>query len=42
MESRELAEDFRINFSLHKSDFWSIWSASPKYYNEDKGGKTKK
>ena len=42
MESRELAEDLRINFSLNKSHFWSSWSASPKYYDEDKEGKAKK
>ena len=42
MESRVLAEDLRINFSLHKGDFWSSWSAFPKYYDEDKGGKAKK
>ena len=42
MESRELAEDLRINFSLNKSHFWSSWSASSKYYDEDKGGKAKK
>ena len=42
MESRVLAEDLRINFSLHKGDFWSSWSAFPKYFDEDKGGKAKK
>ena len=42
MESRELAEDLNINFSLHKSGFWSSWSASPKHYDENKGSKSKK
>ena len=37
-----LAEDLRINFSLHKGDFWSSWSAFSIYYDKDKGGKAKK
>ena len=42
MESRELTEDLKINFSLHKSEFWSSWSASPKIHDKDKGGEFKK